>query len=228
MLQRKQPILYFGPYETPRFKYGAMVTDESRGRVKIVGLSDARIPWPIGKGGRVKSLVLYKGLARGSCGAQGTRPGDHWWGMGFKPVTRWRKALHVKHDNVGTILLRKANAQLPAVRRGLKKCWTMPRSLEWRMKIGAHQMSKRMPARVRKVLSKAHRGKKLSAGHCRKIQDAHLRRVRPGFPNKPWRAWEDALLRLPLSEIVTRTGRSLYEIHRRRRELLSPVTNETK
>ena len=55
--------LYFGPCKTPRFKYGKKVWCEYRGWMKIVGLSDAKIPWPIGRlvtapTGR-DSLVIY-------------------------------------------------------------------------------------------------------------------------------------------------------------------------
>ena len=41
--------LYFGPYKTPRFHYGKKVWCHCRGWVKIVGLSDGKIPWPIGR-----------------------------------------------------------------------------------------------------------------------------------------------------------------------------------
>jgi hypothetical protein len=51
--------LLFGPYRTPRFRYGKVVFCEVRGEVTICGLSDAPIPWPIGKCGRAKSLVVY-------------------------------------------------------------------------------------------------------------------------------------------------------------------------
>ena len=56
--------LHFGPYRTPRFKYGAKVECEARGEVTIVKLTAARIPWPIGKTHRATSLVLYKDLVR--------------------------------------------------------------------------------------------------------------------------------------------------------------------
>jgi hypothetical protein len=36
--------LRYGPYKTPRFKYGKKVQDEWRGEVTIVGLSAGRIP----------------------------------------------------------------------------------------------------------------------------------------------------------------------------------------
>ena len=60
--------LYFGPYQTPRFKYGKKVWCEYRGWVKIVGLSDGKIQWPIGRlmtapTGR-DSLIIYQGLKR--------------------------------------------------------------------------------------------------------------------------------------------------------------------
>jgi hypothetical protein len=51
--------LRYGPYKTPRFKYGKRVQDEWRGEVTIVGLSSGRIPWPMGKAGANKSLVVY-------------------------------------------------------------------------------------------------------------------------------------------------------------------------
>jgi hypothetical protein len=56
--------LLFGPYRTPVFKYGDVVICESRGQVEIVGLSGGRIPWPVGKRGPAKALVLCGALAK--------------------------------------------------------------------------------------------------------------------------------------------------------------------
>jgi hypothetical protein len=50
--------LLFGAYRTPVFKYGDVVICEARGQVEIVGLSGGRIPWPVGKRGSAKALVL--------------------------------------------------------------------------------------------------------------------------------------------------------------------------
>ena len=55
--------LHFGPYRTPRFKLGQKVVCEARGEVTIVGISDGRIPWPIGQTKRAKSLVLFRDQA---------------------------------------------------------------------------------------------------------------------------------------------------------------------
>ena len=58
--------LYFGPYETPRFRYGQRVWCHYRGWVKIVGLTDGKILWPIGRpttpGSGRDSVVIYHGL----------------------------------------------------------------------------------------------------------------------------------------------------------------------
>ncbi len=35
--------LHFGPYRSPRFRLGAIIKDEIRGEVTIVGLTDGRI-----------------------------------------------------------------------------------------------------------------------------------------------------------------------------------------
>jgi len=45
MKQSDRFKLYFGPYKTPRFKYGKKVWCEYRGWVRIVGLTDGQIPW---------------------------------------------------------------------------------------------------------------------------------------------------------------------------------------
>jgi hypothetical protein len=37
---------------------------EERGAAGLVGLSEALIPWPVGKKGRAKGLVVYKRLAK--------------------------------------------------------------------------------------------------------------------------------------------------------------------
>jgi len=49
--------LRFGPYRTPRFKYGARVECEVRGEVTIIGLSDGPIPWLVGKTQRATSMA---------------------------------------------------------------------------------------------------------------------------------------------------------------------------
>ena len=104
MLQAERFRLH-ASYRTPSFKYGAVVEDLVRGPVQIVGLSDGRIPWPIGTKGRAKSLVLFKGLAK-AVRKESHQAVRHWWGVGAHRVWKWRKELGVPRTNAGTHRLR--------------------------------------------------------------------------------------------------------------------------
>ena len=68
--------LYFWPYRTPRIKYGSIVQDEVRGPVQIVGMTDAAIPWPIGRMGLTRienDRTLCRGTAEGQFGRAADR-----------------------------------------------------------------------------------------------------------------------------------------------------------
>ena len=54
--------LRLGPYRTPRYRYGSVVTCEMRGDVRVVGTSNGRIPWP--KGCKVGGFVLHRDLSK--------------------------------------------------------------------------------------------------------------------------------------------------------------------
>ena len=59
------PPKLLGKYRTPTFNYGDVVACARRGDVRVVGLSDAPIPWPLAQTlpkGRGRSLVLDAGL----------------------------------------------------------------------------------------------------------------------------------------------------------------------
>lgn len=105
--------LHFGPYQAPAFNYGDIVEDERRGTVEIVGLTDARIPWPIGrpleKGCRREhAIILYSGLSA-AVFAESSKAICHWWGVTSQTVWKWRKALGVEHRTEGDLLLNSAN-----------------------------------------------------------------------------------------------------------------------
>src|SRR5262249_41671480 len=71
------PPKLLGKYATPRFDYGDVVACERRGDVRIVGLSEAPIRWPIGQRipkGRGRSLVVWGSGAGGQ--ARVGRGGD--------------------------------------------------------------------------------------------------------------------------------------------------------
>jgi hypothetical protein len=73
--------LHFGPYAAPHFQFGQRVKCLARGYVTITKLSDARIPWPVGKGPGGLGLVLCDDLAKAvrreaACAVM------HSWGVG--------------------------------------------------------------------------------------------------------------------------------------------------
>ena len=59
--------LRFGPYRTLRFRHGGTLRCELRGELVVTGLTDAPIPWPLGRhpgrNERARSLILWGDLA---------------------------------------------------------------------------------------------------------------------------------------------------------------------
>src|SRR4051794_15178034 len=128
--------LHFGPYRTPRFKYGANVDCEVRGEVTIVKLSDGRIPWPVGKTHRATSLVLYKDLAR-AVRREAACTVRYWWGVGAATVRKWRRALGVPAMNEGDRRLKREHAKTDWAKSARAKAWTKARDPDRRAKIAA-------------------------------------------------------------------------------------------
>ena len=98
------PPKLLGRYRTPRFRIGDVVRCARRGEVRIVGLSDAPIPWPTGqllRGGRRPALILYGGLAE-AVRRESAEAVMHSWGVKHATVWLWRKALGVPQYNPGT------------------------------------------------------------------------------------------------------------------------------
>src|SRR5688500_6621031 len=106
--------LLFGPYRTPRFRYGSIVSCRRRGDVIVCGITDARIPWPIARrrGSSARSLVLYRDLVRG-VQRESAQAVAYWWGVTDQTVTTWRKVLGVKQNNAGTLRLRRDHFHEP-------------------------------------------------------------------------------------------------------------------
>src|SRR5262249_21968560 len=83
---------------------------ERRGDVRIVGLSDAPIPWPIGqrlpRGPGQRSLVLYADLAE-AVRRESVQAVAYFWGITGQTVTLWRRGLDVARHNEGTTALKR-------------------------------------------------------------------------------------------------------------------------
>jgi len=213
--------LRFGPYRTPRFKYGDQVKDARRGPVTIVGLSDAPIPWPIGAGVRgAKSLVLFGALVR-AVRRESNQAVAQAWGVTGQTVTAWRRALGVGPTTDETSKLRSAHFREPWALEAQKKAWAKARDPQRRAKIAAARRGKPRPAHVIEVTRERYLGKTLSAETRRKMSEAHKRRRSwPPLAGRPWTPAEDELVRtLRIAEVVEQTGRSISAVKSRRRTL---------
>jgi hypothetical protein len=99
-----------GTYRTPRFRLGAEVNCLVRGELTIVGITNAPIPWPLGRNGLgSKSLAVYGDFAR-AVRRESVSAVCHWFGVHDLTGWKWRKALGVPERNYGTRKLFEAAA----------------------------------------------------------------------------------------------------------------------
>ncbi len=209
--------LVFGPYKTPRYRYGQIVMDELYGEVQIVGTSDAKIPWPTHSRGTGKPIpVLYRGLAR-AVREEMFQAVQHHWGVATWTVDRWRKALAVPTSNKATHLTRVAYGKKHRD-RAMEVLRPSLSSPERAAKSAAAKRGKPRPNLVVEAMRKANLGKKHSAEARKNMSVAQRRRgARPPAAGVSWTAKEDALLkRLPAQEVATRTKRTLSAVYSRR------------
>jgi hypothetical protein len=203
--------LHFGPYRTPRFKLGAIVADEIRGEVKVIGVSDARIPWPLAFNWAQRSIVVYGPLTR-AIRRESVQAVAYWFGISVEKVRLIRRALGVPAHNDGTTRLRKRFAETPTFRRMARKAWeNADRREPTRGMLGkSHSKS------TRRKISQAMLGRVQSAASRRKRSQS----LRRNGTRRHWTAEETALLaELSAREVAERTGRTLSAIRHRRRKL---------
>ena len=211
-----------GAYKTPRFRYGRVVRCEVRGEVEVVGLHEALVPWPVGKRGRAKALVVFKDLAR-AVRRESEVAVAHHWGVTGQTVGKWRKALGVGRVTDGTSKLLSDHAREPAVVAGLRKAQAKSGDPARRAKLAAAMRGKKMDRRVVEALAAQRWGTRHREESRRKMSEAHRRRgtLVPG--TVVWTEREDALVRsLPAAEAARRTGRTLVAVWQRRRVLGVP------
>lgn len=189
--------LRYGPYRTPRFRYGKVVWCAARGDVTLCGLSEAPIPWPVGKKGRSRALVLFGALAEAVRRETALAVAYH-WGVSPQTVTGWRKALGV-------------GAVTDSTRAAKQEHFAEPWADEAREKAHAKAQD---PARREKI----------AAGRRGRSRPAHVvDAMREGRGALPWTAEDDELVRtLPPAEAARRTGHPLRSVYRRRRALGLP------
>jgi hypothetical protein len=144
-----------GTYRTPRFRYGQRVLCEVRGEVTICGMTDAPIPWPVGKARRGRtSLVVYKGLLRAIL-RESNQAVAHWWGIDPQTVSKWRRLLGVERANEGTHRLHRDYTQEPWAVQAWAKAHAKARDPDRRAKIAAARRGKPRPPHVGRVVADA-------------------------------------------------------------------------
>jgi hypothetical protein len=207
-MPRPTDTTLLGTYSTPAFRYGDVVVCELYGEVTLVGLRDAPIPWPVGKkrGRRVRSLVLYAGLAE-AVRRESAAAIMHWWRVGAETVWRWRKALGAGPTTEGTSRLRAQAEHLPALLAAALPTLSSP---ERAAKIAAAKRGVARPPESARASGRAHIGRRHTAEARRKMSEAHKGGSGPG---RRWSAQEDELVRtLTPQEAARRTGRSVVAV----------------
>jgi len=88
--------LKHGPYQSPPVVVvGSYLTCEVRGVVKVVGISDSRIPWPIGERDGKRQLIVYRSLARAALVESASEVAKY-WGITAAQVKAWKSKLVAK------------------------------------------------------------------------------------------------------------------------------------
>jgi hypothetical protein len=91
-----------GKYRTPRLRVGQRVRCLVRGEMVITGMTDAPIPWPVGKQDRGRrSLIVFKDLAK-AIRRESSQAICHWWRVSPGVVCKWRWALRIGAISAGT------------------------------------------------------------------------------------------------------------------------------
>ncbi len=207
-----------GKYRTPRFKLRDVVFDACNGEVIIVGLTDAPIPWPIGRRGRFRSIILYGDLEK-AVRRESNLVIAHWWGVSGQTVTKWRKALGVDFTTEGTSQ-RRREALEP---RGDAMRARIPYTAERGRKISKALKGRKKPPHISAMLSRVHRGKTITPEQRQKISAALKRNgVHPPTVTL-WTAREDEIVRKnPPAVAAKMTGRTLGAVYARSRVLGLP------
>lgn len=140
--------LRFGPFATPRFRYGQRVRCAVRGEVIIVGLSASRIPWPLGRidGNSNRALIVYRGLAK-AVRKEAAVAVCHWWGVTAQTISRWRGVMGVDQDTDGSRKLRAEHGRRNWPKVG-KRLLSKAHDPERAAKIAASKVGKPRPAHV--------------------------------------------------------------------------------
>src|SRR5205085_2279386 len=161
--------LLHGPYAAPRCRVGKRLVCEARGAVAVCGMSAGRIPWPVGKRGRAKALVVFGDLAR-AVRTESNQAVCHWWGVTPQTVSGWRRLLGVPRATEGTTRLYRDYTPERLPRHVQERALAKANSPEANAKKGAAWKGKPRPPHVKKLLDRS--GSKHTAEARAKMREA--------------------------------------------------------
>lgn len=224
--------LHFGPYQTPKFLLGDIVFDAVRGWVRIVGLSDARIAWPVGvtldRVRNQRALVVFRDLEL-AIRQESNQAVANWWGITPQTITKWRKGIGVESQTVGTHLLRKEHGREDWFREVQKLAVAKADDPERRRKIADARRGKPRPKWIIEAMRQVNLGHPPSDETRKRMSDAHKRRGTR--PPKAGRAWTDDELKLlavtPPIEVARLTNRTLAAVYIMRGKLRRSAIQQT-
>jgi hypothetical protein len=202
-----------GVYLSPVVVVGAYVPCELRGVVKIVGMSQAPIAWPIGEKDGQRALVIYKGLARALRGEPAEKVAA-WWGLDLAAVKRWQSA-----GPIPLVPLLERQDSVPDARQSSpedrSRAWSAP----------AEEGSPQAPP-PRASREEPQDGPSTTRPWPRNwfppvLEDEAQRQLPRAKRRKSrWEPWEDELVRTcPVQEVVRRTNRRAAAVWARRYRL---------
>jgi hypothetical protein len=160
--------LYFGPYSTPEFHFGAAATCLVHGEVVISGISDGPIAWPMTtrQGGR--SLVLYADLVQ-AVEREAACAVACWFGVSTWMVRKWRRALGVPARNQGDRLLKQFYAEGENGRIARRAALLTADDPDRRAKISAAQRGRKRLKQTIDSIRATMTGRRLSPEHRAKV-----------------------------------------------------------
>jgi hypothetical protein len=226
-MHQSKRLALVGTYRTPRFKIGQIVMDEIRGEVRIVGMTDGKIAWPIGSRvgtSRRPGAILYGDILK-AIRLESRQAVAHWFGVSQWQVGNWRNQLGIAGEYIeGTHRLRKAYGREPWFKDAQRLAWAKSQDPARREKIAESKRGKPRPAHVVAKMRTANVGKKVTPETREKMSKTHRARgTRPPWLNPAWSKREDALLaKVPVVEVAERTGRTVVACRLRRSRLGLP------
>jgi hypothetical protein len=99
--------LLSGPYRPPKCQVGRFLRCHVRGRLRVRGLSDAPIPWPVAGGRAGRWQIVVCGSLLKAIRLESEIAVAHHWGVSPQTVWLWRKALGIGTTTEGTSRLRR-------------------------------------------------------------------------------------------------------------------------